>query len=93
MNAFAESVWGNLLHPPRNQKENAVLTNLLLCNLIILPKRIYFKPSSGEKSKDTYIFLGKGVKLDSDNYPVIAIAIVTKPDTIRYAIMLQACMK
>ena len=53
-----------------------------------IAKRIDFKLSSGEKSKDPYVFLGKGVKLDRDNLPVIAIE--TKPDTIRYAIMLQA---
>ena len=53
-----------------------------------IAKRIDFKLSSGEKSKDPYVFLGKGVKLDRDNLPVIAIE--TNPDTIRYAIMLQA---
>lgn len=53
-----------------------------------IAKRIDFKPSSGEKSKDPYVFLGKGVKLDRDALPVIAIE--TKPDTFRYAIMLQA---
>ena len=53
-----------------------------------IAKRIDFKQSAAEKSKDPYVFLGKGVKLNTDALPVIAIE--TKPGTIRYAMMLQA---